>query len=397
MKPLLAGLLCLMAGLARGEAQTLPMREPRLTEEQGREQLESFAATWQTRAQWEARAANIRSGILRGANLVPLPERNALNPIRWGRQQRRGYTVENVAFESLPGFFVTGNLYLPARAGERFPAMLCAHGHWAGTPRVSEMMQSRCAALARMGVVAFAYDMVGYTDSTQMEHENRLTLTLQLWDSMRCLDFVTSLPEVDSTRLGCTGESGGGTQTFLLGAVDDRLTLSVPVVQVSAHFFGGCICESGLPIHHSATHDTDNAEIAALFAPKPQCIISDGRDWTRNVPKVEFPYIHRVYTVCGAPDEVENVHFAEEGHDYGPTKRRAMYRFVAKHWHLRAGDADETDSVADPASLRVFGPGHPRPDRALLGAEAIAAALGQAKDQAAVEHSLAVPAARDSQ
>lgn len=357
------------------------MNEPRLSEEQARQQLAGFAATWHTREEWQARAANIRAGILRGANLSPLPTRCDLKPIIWGRQQRRGYTVENVAFESLPGFFVTGNLYRPTDATGRHAAMLCTHGHWDGTPRVMEMMQNRCVGLARMGVVAFAYDMVGYTDSTQMEHKNRLSLTLQIWDSMRALDFVTTLPEVDSARLGCTGESGGGTQTFLLAAVDDRLGLSVPTVQVSAHFFGGCICESGLPIHHSATHDTDNVEIAALFAPKPQLLISDGKDWTHNVPKVEFPYIQSVYKTFGAEDEVENAHFAEEGHDYGPTKRQAMYRFVAKHWGLNAAQADETDSVVPGDSLRVFNSDHPRPADALQGAEAIGAALRKSQSQ----------------
>jgi len=373
----IASLLCLANFVAA--AQSLPMKEPRLTEDQARAQLASFAATWHDRAEWEARAVAIRKGILAGANLDPLSARCPLKPIRWGRQDRRGYSVENVAFESVPGFFVTGNLYWPANATPPLPAMLCAHGHGKVAPRVSDAVQLRCAALARMGVVVFAYDMAGYGDSTQTIHKDPNALTFQLWDSVRSLDFLTSLPEVDTHRLGCTGESGGGTQTFLLAAVDDRLTLSVPVVQVSAHFFGGCVCESGLPIHHSATHDTDNAEIAALFAPRPQCVISDGKDWTKNVPKVEFPYILSVYKVMGAASQVENAHFADEGHDYGPSKRQAMYRFVAEHWNLNAASADETDAIVDTNSLRVFTDSHPRPAYALQGGEAVAAAFAQAR------------------
>jgi hypothetical protein len=380
----LVWLIVLQVGILAAE-DTLPMKEPRLTEEQGREKLASYAASWHTRAEWEQRAKNIREGILRGANLTPLPARCGLKPILWGRQVRRGYTVENVAFESLPGFFVTGNLYRPADGKGPMPGILCPHGH-GKNPRVSSATQSRSAVLARMGAVVLAYDMVGMCDSTQAPHTDPNVLTFQLWDSMRALDFLTSLPEVDAKRLGCTGESGGGTQTFMLGAVDDRVAVSVPVVMVSAHFFGGCRCESGLPIHHSDRHDTCNAEIAALFAPKPQCIVSDGNDWTKNVPKVEFPYIQSVYQVYDAAGQVENMHLPNEGHDYGPSKRDAMYRFMARRLGLNLnavetadGKIDESDTVAEAASLAVFTPGHPRPPYALKGGAEVEKALRAAQ------------------
>jgi len=164
------------------------------------------------------------------------------------------------------------------------------------------------------------------------------------------------------------------------------LAVSVPVVMVSAHFFGGCRCESGLPIHHSDTHDTDNAEIAALFAPKPLCIVSDGKDWTKNVPQVEFPYIQSVYKLYDAADRVENIHLPEEGHDYGPSKRAAMYRFMAKRLGLNLkavtkpdGTFDESDATVDPISLQVFNDEHPRPAYALKGDAEVFRALEEAK------------------
>ena len=381
----LALFLALGALSSAEESQTLPRKEPRLTEEAARRQLEEYAASWKTRAEWEARAAAIRAALLREAGLDPLPARCDLQVITRGKQSRRGYTVENVAFQSLPGFWVTGNLYRPDPGRGPFPGVLCPHGHGAGA-RFGEGTQTRSAVLARMGAVVLAYDMVGWGESDQVRHDDPAVLTLQLWNSMRALDFLTTLKETDASRLGCTGESGGGTQTFLLAATDPRLAVSVPVVQVSAHFFGGCRCESGLPIHHSTTHDTNNVEIAALFAPKPMLLVSDGQDWTRNTPRVEFPYIRSVYAIQDAVALVENMHLENEGHDYGPSKRAAMYAFLARHLGLDAAKArlpdgrfDESDAVAGEASLRVFTPDHPRPAPALAGSAAVAKALQDAR------------------
>lgn len=353
------------------------------TEEQGANALQTFAGTYHDRAGWETRASLIREGLREGMNLPDKPKFAPLTPIRHSLRQLNGYTVENVAFESLPGLFVTGNLYRPLNQTGKLAGVLCPHGH---TPnldaRFVEQTQQRCATMARLGAVVFVYDMLGYGDSKQSDHKLPNALTLQMLNGIRALDFLTGLPDVDTSRIAVSGESGGGTQTFLLTALDSRVKVSVPVVMVSAHFFGGCVCESGMPIHKRPTHQTSNVEIAALAAPRPMLLISDGKDWTKNTPAVEFPYIQNIYNYYGAKDRAENVHLLNEGHDYGPSKRAAAYRFLAKHLKLdlnrilKNGQIDETpNTLLEPTALQVFTVEHPRPACAVVGDDKVTALL----------------------
>lgn len=348
------------------------------TEDEANLVMKKFAQSWDDHVSWEQRAQTIRQGILSGLRWDKMPKAgNDFQPIIHGTRTMDGYIVENIAIESFPGFWVTGNLYRPTNRQDKYAAILCPHGH--GTdPRMSEAVQKRSAALARMGAIVFAYDMVGNGDSKQVTHKMPIALLLQTWNSQRVLDYLLSRPDVDADRIGMTGASGGGTQTFVLTAIDERVKVAVPVVQVSAHFFGGCVCESGMPIHKSPAHQTNNVEIAALCAPRPMMVISDGADWTSNTPRIEYPYLQRVYAVYDAEHKVENVHFPAGKHDYGYEKRAAAYNFLARHLRLNIhalpydnGFREDFVTVLPKEDLRVFDEAHPLPAKALEGDAAV--------------------------
>lgn len=359
-----------------------------LTPEQGDAVLRAAAKEFDTRAVWTTYADLVRQKIQQGANLAPWPRRTPPNAMASEPRAHDGYTVQNVMFEPVPGVFVGGNLYRPLRAGKLAPAVLTTHGHtggvnapedWARHGRFTESVQRRGATLARMGAVVLSLDMFGYGDSLTAfgpeAHRRPFALTMQLWTALRAVDFLASLPGVDAKRIAVTGESGGGTQAFLLAAFEPRVAVSVPVAMVSSYFFGGCPCESGLPIHRSADHFASNAMIAALAAPRPQLVISDGKDWTQFTPASEFPFLQHVYGLFDATGQVGNVHLPTEGHDYGPSKRAAMYRFLAEQFGLRK-DFDEAHVALESAdTLRVFKSADELPPGALRSVEAAEAAL----------------------
>lgn len=373
-------LICLTSALyAQSDDSAVLCQGNYFTEAQGKRVLKNMSLNQYDRETWEARANRVRAGIRDGAGLDLIPKKTPLKPIIHSKRTYDGYTVENVAFESLPGFFVTGNLYRPTENKPSYPAILSPHGHGAEPPRFSENVQMRAATFARMGAIVLTYDMIGYGESDQCTHKHPLALALQTHNGMRAIDFLLSMPDVDSSRIAVTGESGGGTQTFFLTAMDNRISVSVPVVMVSAHFFGGCNCESGMPVHRSQEHQTNNVEIAALAAPRPMLLISDGKDWTKNTPSVEYPFIRNIYRFYGKESLVQNVHLPNEGHDYGFNKRKAAYSFLARHLKLSIGKAINGEgkihegfvTLENRDSMQVFNSAHPRPGYAVRGDEAV--------------------------
>lgn len=345
----------------------------------------------ESKDQWLAMAQDIRENILVSCGLWPMPPKTPLNGRVFGRVERDGYSVEKVYFETYPGFFLAGNLYRPLGQAEGpFPGILNPHGHWTqGRMADSELgsIAARCINFARQGMVAFSYDMVGYNDTRQVDHKfasgpaNQLwsisLMGLQTWNSIRALDFLESLPDVDKKRLACTGASGGGTQTFMLGAVDPRLAAQAPAVMVSHSMQGGCLCENapGLRVDYS------NMEIAAVPAPRPQILVAATGDWTAKTMSVEGPAIERIYRLFNAADQFEYTIF-DYPHNYNQTSREAVYAWFGKHL---LGETDPAKLKEHPftkeptADLLVFP--EELPEGALNEAELIASLIDLAKDQ----------------
>jgi len=369
-----------------------------------------FPFNRQAATNWEQRRKDIRNRILLSCGLYPLPTKTPLNPVIHGTIERDDYTIDRVFFESFPGHFVTGNLYRPKNKPKdgKMPGVLCPHGHWPNgrfmdtgkdTPATNEQLaigaerwengarsplQARCVQLARMGCAVFFYDMLGYADSIQIaEHRSgkrpdldgkepgtfglysaaadlrlQSNFGLQTWNSVRALDFILGLDGIDPKRISCTGASGGGTQTMILAAIDDRLATAFPCVMVSTAMQGGCTCENTCYLRIGQ----GNIDIAAAFAPKPMGMTA-ADDWTVDLERKGFPDLQAIWKQLGKPENVTaffNTHFK---HNYNHVSRGQMYGFMNKHFKLGGKEPVlERDFVLSTTEeLTVWTAEHPKP------------------------------------
>ncbi|MFM7056665.1 MAG: alpha/beta hydrolase family protein [Planctomycetota bacterium] len=383
-----------------------------------------------TSAEWAARRDAVIRQIKVALGLWPMPERPPIQAVVHGRVEREDYTVDRVYFESSPGLLVTGSLYLPKAAsaspdGTR-PTILCPHGHWAsgrfhdhGDGELKNQLQSggetdpvggrhplqaRCVQLARMGCMVFLYDMLGYADgssltqqlahgfakqrpelsrpdhwglfSAQSELRCLNAMGLQTWNSIRALDWITSRPDCDRARIGCTGASGGGTQTFILTALDDRVAAAFPAVMVSTAMQGGCTCENASYLRVN----TGNIEFAALAAPRP-IAMTGADDWTVEIESKGFPELKRHYALLGAPDNV-HAKYMKFPHNYNLPSRLMMYDFFNRTLNLKVAAIAERPYVPlTQQEATVFGDGHPAPDRSEAAEVALLRSLDAASQK----------------
>ncbi|MES2275523.1 MAG: DUF4974 domain-containing protein [Bacteroidota bacterium] len=321
----------------------------------GWKELDRIASQYHDKATFEQRKALLRPQLYQALELSPLPAKPASAPIITPKRVYDGYTVENIAIEILPGLYINGSLYKPSKIKGKIPVVLSPDGHW-DKQRYRADCQIRCANIARMGAMAYSYDLFAWGESLLQfkaeDHRRALAQTVQTLGAIRILDYVLTLKETDPTRVGISGGSGGGSHTVLMAAMDERIKLSAPVVAVSSYFYGGCPCESGMPIHQCG-NGTDNVELAAMAAPHPQLLISDGSDWTAHMPEHDFPYLQKIYGYYGVQNLVENTHLPNDKHDFGPSKRIPLYNFLAKNFHLDMKAVQDKDGKIDESHVTI--------------------------------------------
>ena len=340
-----------------------PYEYARRHEAEGQQMLDYLSSLYQSKEQWESRRDSLRREVRRLLGLDAFLDSCVLGkPLLSKVRRHDGYTTQNICIELTPGQHLFGTIYSPsprrgrkgglpsARSGGGHALIVCPDGHWPYRYRKDE--QQRLGTLARMGAVCVDFDLYGWGESekevgAEAHHTSRAHV-YQAACGYVLLDYMLkNRKDIDPERVGVMGGSGGGTHTVLLSLLDDRVTASAPVVHLASHFDGGCPCESGRPVQLAAG-GTCEPELAAVMAPKPMLIVSDGGDWTSSVPTLEYPYLQRIYDFYGARDKVRNVHLPNERHDFGPNKRQAVYDFFIDVFGLDRSMLDESKIEIEP-------------------------------------------------
>ena len=340
---------------------------PRRHEQEGKMMLDYLSSLYHNKAEWEARRDSLRREVRqrleldafldscvllkdKRGNIVRDKQGRPERPVTLSKIRKHdGYTTQNICIELTPGQHLFGTIYASTKKGKH-ALIVCPDGHWPMRYRKDE--QQRLGTLARMGAVCVDFDLYGWGESAQEvgaeAHHTSRAHVYQAACGYILLDWMLShRNDIDTQRVGVMGGSGGGTHTVLLSLLDERVTASAPVVHLASHFDGGCPCESGKPVQLSGG-GTCEPELAAVMAPKPMLIVSDGGDWTSSVPTLEFPFLQRIYAFYNAKDRVRNVHLPNERHDFKENKRQAVYDFFIDVFALDRTMLDESKIEIEP-------------------------------------------------
>ena len=323
---------------------------PRRHEAEGKMMLDYLSSLYANKAQWEARRDSLRREVRQRLELDAFLDSCVLGkPLLSKIRKHDGYTTQNICIELTSGQHLFGTIYASTKKGKH-ALIVCPDGHWPYRYRKDE--QQRLGTLARMGAVCVDFDLYGWGESEkevgEAAHHTSRAHVYQAACGYVLLDYMLkNRKDIDPERVGVMGGSGGGTHTVLLSLLDERVTASAPVVHLASHFDGGCPCESGKPVQLAAG-GTCEAELAAVVAPKPMLIVSDGGDWTSSVPTLEFPYLQRIYGFYDAKDKVRNVHLPNERHDFKENKRQAVYDFFIDVFGLDRSMLDESKIEIEP-------------------------------------------------
>lgn len=328
-------------------------------------------------AEWDARAAKLRADLLAAWGGFPA-EKCPLDPQDHGELPRDGYTVKKVSFQTRPGVRMPANLYLPDGAGKR-AAILMVHGHWKGAKQ-DPVVQARCIGAAKLGFVVLCVDAFGAGEravgTALGEYHGDTTAAtllpvglplsgLQVYENMRAVDYLQTLPQVDGAKIGITGASGGGNQTMYAGAYDTRFKAVVPVCSVGNYqaYLGAacCLCE----VVPGALTFTEEGAVLGLVAPRALMVVNATRDapqFSVDEARRSLAFARPVFDLFRKGGSVRHAVF-DSGHDYSKAMREEMYGWMALH--LR-GEGDGTPipepafKTEDPEALRCW-PGDTRP------------------------------------
>jgi dienelactone hydrolase len=376
----LIGMTLVRAGEQAGENPVDTSTGDRLVAEYFRLETERLAAKTladvQTLTDWEAKRPELQRQLFEMLGLDPLPPKTDLQPVITGKTEHEEFTVEKLHFQSSPGLYVTGNLYLPKNATGPLPTVLYVCGHAVvkkdGVSFGNKVgYQHHGGWYARNGYACLSIDTLqlgeieGIHHGTHREgmwwwHARGYTPAgVEAWNCIRALDYLETRPEIDKNRIGVCGRSGGGAYSWWIAALDERIKVAVPVAGITTlknHVVDGCIEGHCDCMFQTNTYGWDYATVAALVAPRPLLIANTDKDGIFPLDGVVQVHsqVRRIYELYGKPAHL-GLNITEGPHK--DTQELQVHEFVWFNRFLKQAESP-IDKVAvkffEPEQLKVF-------------------------------------------